>query len=187
MLVKLCRRFACGLLLLSIFINGVSVSAGSELKKCTWVGDSRTVMCKPSKAWGGVFAQVSGNAHTFEGIIRGKCYDNGNDKIWRGKLKMYIVSWFGINDTGNWSKYKKMYNKMLKKGHRIILISVPGAKSFNKRLKAYADSNKNVEYITVKYDRNNMYKDGVHFKEFECKKIRKRIERKVKEVIKDGF
>ncbi len=116
-----------------LFFGGALTSEASDVSatdtddtaihKIVFVGDSRSV------------DMFSGTIHEIKGKRKSGIYvyakDAGNYDylVWAvNKANMQagdvLVTWMGCNDRGDFTKYKKYYNKLLKRGIRLIVGTV---------------------------------------------------------------
>ena len=116
-----------------------------------------------------------------------------------------IITWMGANDRGNFKPYSKYYNKLIKKGLRVILCTIGCSdnnklhdegdrlyyndgimKSFNKKLIKYANKNELDVIDLYKYTKKHIKvqpDNGVHYLPKPNKKLQNHILYKVENLI----
>ncbi|WP_026494952.1 Ig-like domain-containing protein [Butyrivibrio sp. WCD3002] len=178
----------------------IILSVADESTRTLFIGDSRSVdlfTAKPGTYEGYVKHDMV--IYTADGAA-----DSYAEKIFKyTDLSDYdtVVSWLGANNYGNFSPYKKIYNKFLSRGLNLILCTVGAVKPeyfpegdehyfgvniighYNSCLKKWAKGKSRVSVIDLyKYTKNNVYietRDGVHYLPKPTKVLWKYIVKKV--------
>ena len=163
----------------------------TEGERVLFVGDSRAVDMFTSKS-GSINGKKKDGIKVY--ARDGATFAFLQESVSKCKLKNFdtLVVWMGTNDSGNFGNYKSYYNKLLKKGKKIILCKVGPikdkllsdfwrpyfsnsvtAKQYNSSLKKWADK-KEVDVInTYAYIKENVkfQSDGIHYKASSSKTI----------------
>ncbi len=174
-------------------------------KRILFVGDSRTVDMFSAKK-----TQIRGKVYN---NIRVYCKDAGNYSflVWAlndANIKKYdvIVTWMGANDRGDFSRYQKLYNKLRRKGKKLIVCTVGYSdtekltdygdlnyynnwimQDFNRSLKSWAKKNKVDTIDLYAYTLKNVATDGddgIHYGPKPTTKIWKYVLKKLKKNLK---
>ena len=166
-------------------------TGATEGERVLFVGDSRAVDMFTSKS-GSINGKKKDGIKVY--ARDGATFAFLQESVSKCKLKNFdtLVVWMGTNDSGNFSNYKSYYNKLIKKGKKVILCKVGPikdkllsdawrpyfsnsgtAKKYNSSLKKWADK-KAVDVIdTYTYVRDNVKfrSDGIHYKAASSKTI----------------
>ena len=170
-------------------------SAVEEEERVLFVGDSRAVdMFSSTK--GSIDGKKKNGIKVY--ARDGATFAFLQESVDRCKLKNFdtLVVWMGTNDSGNFSNYKAFYNRLIKKGKRVILCTVGPiedsllsdfwrpyfsdaltANQYNSSLKKWAEK-KEVDVInTYSYVKKKVrfLSDGIHYEPSSSKKIWKYI------------
>lgn len=163
----------------------------TEGERVLFVGDSRAVDMFSSKA-GSINGKKKNGIRVY--ARDGATFAFLQESVNQCRLKNFdtLVVWMGTNDSGNFSNYSTYYNKLLKKGKKIILCKVGPirddmlsdawrpwfsneltVKQYNTALRKWAKK-KGVGVIdTYGFVRKNVkfQSDGIHYQSRSSKKI----------------
>ena len=171
------RAVICIILALYLFpVNSIEAK-----ERPLFIGDSRTV---------GILVTVnnmSGSTKKVEGTYDGvdfickssTSYNYLRTAIDNNPKRKLVISWMGVNGL-TWSKYKEIYDKVLKDKKKLVLVTIgsvdrskyaggvtnAGIEKFNEQMLEYADKN-NIQVIDAySYLQSNGFEtwDGLHYK-----------------------